>query len=485
MKGRTKTELPTFEFSILLALVLIGWAAYRLIQIVPETDHSPKQYGEWSDEFNGIAEVVQTTMTELDGSLTNLLQRKEGANAEHFQHRAQEFSQWMRAEQSRLSQLEKESPSESGSTNQVLLTQQKMLTLFAQIGVDFSNYLDTANYLLKNAGQPLIAERLAVQDRASRALASQLLNRAEQARDHADDMSMALAGAEDTGRMMQERIRRARFADLLALLAMCFLLIFAVYRRKLARERALVREHGSQFVEQRAKLEKLAHFGEFARELAHEIKQPLTAINARLYTLQKTLTAESNAHKDALVIRNEINRLDRIVKDFLALARPTDPRLAPLDATDVLDEIRDLMTPQFATESITLKYECRHDLRILGDAEQLKQVLINLVKNAGESLEREGTVTLRGQKGQRHLKNGSADAVIIEVEDTGPGIPSEIQSKIFDPFFSTKGDGTGLGLAIAARIVDKHGGILEFDTEPGKGTVFRIVLPACQKEHMA
>jgi signal transduction histidine kinase len=74
------------------------------------------------------------------------------------------------------------------------------------------------------------------------------------------------------------------------------------------------------------------------------------------------------------------------------------------------------------------------------------------------------------------------EVAVVEVEDTGPGIPEEIREKIFDPFFSTKKDGTGLGLAIAARIIDKHGGVLEFETHHGRGTVFRIVLPAGQRE---
>ena len=112
-------------------------------------------------------------------------------------------------------------------------------------------------------------------------------------------------------------------------------------------------------------------------------------------------------------------------------------------------------------------------------------MLLNLVKNAGESMDRGGTVTLRACKAQRELHGEKTEAAILEVADTGQGIPPEIQKRIFDPFFSTKGEGgTGLGLAIAARIVDKHGGNLEFDSAPGKGTVFRIVLPACHDQHL-
>ena len=139
----------------------------------------------------------------------------------------------------------------------------------------------------------------------------------------------------------------------------------------------------------------------------------------------------------------------------------------------------DRIRSQLEQESITFNYECDDHLQIQADPLQLKQVLINLLKNAAECLDHQGSICLRAKRGTARLGGEETEAALIEVEDTGPGIPHDIQKRIFDPFFSTKGDGTGLGLAIAARIIDKHGGNLEFDTEPGKGTTFRIVLPAC------
>src|SRR5262249_24767140 len=109
--------------------------------------------------------------------------------------------------------------------------------------------------------------------------------------------------------------------------------------------------------------------------------------------------------------------------------------------------------------------------------QQLKQVLIILLQNSAESIEKGGTITLRARWGAERLKGEVTDVVIIEVEDTGSGIPPEVQERLFDPFFSTKSYGTGLGLPIAAKILDGHGGVLAFQTEPGKGTTFRIVLP--------
>jgi signal transduction histidine kinase len=160
------------------------------------------------------------------------------------------------------------------------------------------------------------------------------------------------------------------------------------------------------------------------------------------------------------------------------LARPTQPKLIPVAAENTLKEIQELMSPQLGEQAIELKYECSGDVRMLADAHQLKQVLINLVTNASECIDGGGTITLRARQSIRELRGTPTDVAVIEVADTGPGIPLEIQKRIFDPFFSTKSDGTGLGLAIASEIVDKHRGSLEFDTESGKGTVFRILLPA-------
>ena len=112
---------------------------------------------------------------------------------------------------------------------------------------------------------------------------------------------------------------------------------------------------------------------------------------------------------------------------------------------------------------------------------QLKQVLINLVQNAAESIEHDGRITLRARKDKADLKGQASEVVVLEVEDTGPGIPPDVQQRLFDPFFSTKEDGTGLGLPIAANIIDKHGGAIRFRTEVGKGTAFGIVLPILQE----
>ncbi|MDO8596192.1 MAG: ATP-binding protein [Sulfuricaulis sp.] len=116
------------------------------------------------------------------------------------------------------------------------------------------------------------------------------------------------------------------------------------------------------------------------------------------------------------------------------------------------------------------------------DPQQMEQVLINLIQNAAESIGRDGAVTLRARTGVARLAGRSRPVLILEVTDTGRGIPPAVLRRLFDPFFTTKETGTGLGLPIAARIVEKHGGMLQYQTELGRGATFGVVLPRTEKD---
>lgn len=226
---------------------------------------------------------------------------------------------------------------------------------------------------------------------------------------------------------------------------------------------------------------KFAHFERLTAVLAHEIKQPLSAINVWVWTLQKNLLEGTAEHKGAAVIRSELNRVDQIVKDFLKLTQPVEPRFVSMKSEGLLQEVVDLLRPKLERSAIKLKLDATTDAPFQGDPQQLKQVLMNLVQNAAESIGEEGQITLRSRRNRMALNGDKTDAVVIEVQDTGQGIPAEVQERLFDPFFSTKENGTGLGLAIAARIVDKHEGALVFETQQGHGTTFGIVLPTERK----
>jgi signal transduction histidine kinase len=219
-----------------------------------------------------------------------------------------------------------------------------------------------------------------------------------------------------------------------------------------------------------ARQEKLASLGVLAAGVAHEIRNPLTAIKFRLYSLKSQLPLEDRDNEDAAVIADEISRLERIVKDFLQFARPSEPEFVVIQAERVLQQVHDLLKPELAKAGIELKLEASEPAWVRADTHQIKEVLINLIQNSADSVERSGRITLRVRK------QGNAQ-VALEVADNGRGIPPEVQQRLFDPFFTTKEGGTGLGLAIAARIVEKHRGELHYQTQHNRGTTFSIVLP--------
>jgi signal transduction histidine kinase len=222
--------------------------------------------------------------------------------------------------------------------------------------------------------------------------------------------------------------------------------------------------------------EKLATLGTLATGIAHEIRNPLTSLKARLYTLEKHLQIVPTARKDTDIISAEISRLERIVQDVLSFARPADPKLETIAADTLLREVQGLMSPNLESREVQLVVESSPELFIRADSGHLKQVIINLVRNAAEAIDGAGTVTLRTRAARAPLGGRETDAVILEVSDTGKGIPPEVEKRLFDPFFSTKETGTGLGLPLAASIVEKHGGLIQYQTRPGHGTTFGVVL---------
>jgi len=223
--------------------------------------------------------------------------------------------------------------------------------------------------------------------------------------------------------------------------------------------------------------EKLASLGMLAAGVAHEIRNPLTAIKAAVFMQQKKFQPGTQERADADVVQREILRLERIVTEFLQFARPAEPQLVKTTASEPLHDVQTFLAPELARANIQLVVENGAPLQIQADPEQIKQVLINLVQNAADSIGHDGTITLRARADRKSLSNGETNVVVLEVADTGKGIPPEVEKRLFDPFFSTKSTGTGLGLSIAGCIVQKHGGALQYQTQVNHGTTFGIVLP--------
>jgi signal transduction histidine kinase len=228
-----------------------------------------------------------------------------------------------------------------------------------------------------------------------------------------------------------------------------------------------------------AQAEKLAMVGKLAAGVAHSIRNPLTSVNMRLFSLQKSLKLTSAQQEDLEVISEEIGHIDTIVQNFLEFSRPPKLKLQKISPSDVVDMALQLLRHRLESYGIRVEIERERRLsEVEADPEQLKEVLINLLINACEVLSSGGLIVIREEEG---LAEPLGQVVVIRVRDNGPGMPKSIRDKVFQPFFSTKEEGTGLGLSIAYRIVEEHGGWLSVKSKVEEGTTFTITLP-CRED---
>jgi signal transduction histidine kinase len=276
----------------------------------------------------------------------------------------------------------------------------------------------------------------------------------------------------------QRRFLPVLYTLSVGLVGLCIFSGVSVYRRFVVAPLHLKLVERETIMEQQ---KKFAHFEKLTAVLAHEIKQPLSAINVWVWTLQKNLAEGTAEYKGATIIRSELNRVDQIVKDFLKLTQPVDPKFVTMTSEPLVREMVDLLRPKLERNAIKVRVDDTVDVPFQGDPQQLKQVLLNLVQNAAESIGENGLIVLRSRRDRMLLRGEETKVIVIEVQDNGPGIPTEVQERLFDPFFSTKESGTGLGLTIAAKIMDKHDGALVFETQQGRGTTFGAVLPVKSK----
>jgi signal transduction histidine kinase len=349
------------------------------------------------------------------------------------------------------------------------LTTEAERQLFKELNQAYDDYLAAAGAVYSNAQPALVTPGQLAQLDAFDAQAERMRDLVRQLTEaHRIAQTAFLANA--TASLAS--LRGILIASVVLLLALVAAMGWVIYRDTIAPLRTkLVR---SQTLLERQ--QKLATLGTLAAGIAHEIRNPLTSLKARLYTLEKHLQTVPAARKDTDIISAEVSRLEHIVKDVLSFARPSDPKLEIIAADTVIREVQGLMSPDLESRGLHLVVESSPELLIRADSGHLKQVLVNLVRNAAEAIDGKGTVTLRTRPARAPFGGRETAAVILEVADDGKGIPPEVEKRLFDPFFSTKETGTGLGLPIAARIVEKHGGMLQYQTRPGHGTTFGVVL---------
>jgi signal transduction histidine kinase len=221
--------------------------------------------------------------------------------------------------------------------------------------------------------------------------------------------------------------------------------------------------------------EKMALVGKLAAGMAHSIRNPLTSVNMRLFSLSRALDLLAPQKEDFEVISDEIRHIDTIVENFLEFSRPPKLKMQRVSPSDVVDLAIKLLEHRLQSYEVEIKLQRRLPLpEIQADPEQLKEVLVNLVVNGCEAMERGGLIVIHEEKS---FAEPLGKVVVIRLTDNGPGIPESIQEKVLQPFFTTKEEGTGLGLSIAARIVEQHGGWLDLTSKEGEGTTFVITLP--------
>ncbi len=227
--------------------------------------------------------------------------------------------------------------------------------------------------------------------------------------------------------------------------------------------------------------EKLASIGQLAAGVAHEINNPLGTILLYASMLKKDLEKiynDDQRTEDLELIVEEANRCKNIVANLLNFARQGKLNIKEFDLTETLREVLKPFTVNPVYRQIDFKYDIvEGDYRITGDEEQLKQVFINIIKNACDAMSDN-----ESEKELKVILSSDLNNVRIEISDTGNGIPKENHGKVFTPFFTTKsmGKGTGLGLAISYGIIKMHKGNITFTSEIGKGTTFKVVLPKFQ-----
>lgn len=218
--------------------------------------------------------------------------------------------------------------------------------------------------------------------------------------------------------------------------------------------------------------QKLAVAGQIAAGIAHEVRNPLTSVNGFLQ-LMKTQYPERTDYFD--IIFSEIKRIDFVLSELLVLAKPQSVHFQEVQLHGLLEQVITLLKTNAVLSNIDLKqpFKKQDAGAILADANQMKQLFINLIKNAIEAMPEGGSIYISTEKIMNEWK--------ITIQDEGKGMSEEDIQKIYDPFFSTKKEGTGLGLTICATILKDHHGRMDVSSELGKGTAFHIYLPVCQK----
>lgn len=219
---------------------------------------------------------------------------------------------------------------------------------------------------------------------------------------------------------------------------------------------------------------RLSASGRLTRGVAHEVKNPINAIVLHLHLLQSKLQQmDPGTRRHVDIIGSEIHRLDRVVQILVDFTRPRDLKLEAVDLRRVLDEVGALAAPDADQHAVAIVRNLPPEpLIVKADLDFMKQAILNVVINGVQAMSEGGQLTIRARRDE--------GMVVVEVQDTGPGIPREAQEKIFELYFTTKQGGSGIGLAQTYQVMQWHYGTVDFETAEGKGTTFRLRMPLAE-----
>jgi two-component system sensor histidine kinase PilS (NtrC family) len=224
--------------------------------------------------------------------------------------------------------------------------------------------------------------------------------------------------------------------------------------------------------------ETLAAIGELSANMAHEIRNPLASLKGSIEMLKEGALTKDHGEKLMNIALSEMDRLNKIITDFLTYSRPREPEFFSFDLHALLDETIELVkSATLYADTITITKAFSGKNMIVADPQKLRQVFLNLGMNALESMSEGGEVVISTTRLE--------DSVLVSIRDSGIGIPQKNLKDIFFPFFTTKDKGTGLGLSIAYRIIEEHNGKITVRSAPGEGTTFTVVLPIAPERDQA
>lgn len=248
----------------------------------------------------------------------------------------------------------------------------------------------------------------------------------------------------------------------------------------LAFENALLFKERLRQNERMYRAEQLALMGQFAVGIAHELRNPLTAIRSTVQFLAEEFEPGSEPRKLAAAMLDEVDRLNGTVGDLLSLGRPTESKPVVVDLRDEIDKCTAFVEARARSQGVQVEVCCAEGRpRLFIDPAELRQVLLNIMINGFQAMPSGGTLRLRVQYPYEmtHTLSSPKDKILLEISDEGPGIPEGLREKVFEPFFTTKAGGTGLGLPICRSIVRRYDGEIWIEAGATGGTSVRILLP--------